>query len=205
MNSNAESVKDNMIELSRSPGFKNLLIGVTGSVAAIKIPILLEKLMNLPLKIVIVGTHHSFHFFNLQEIKEKYKSVKIFTDEQEWSTWNQMSDPVLHIELRKWADIMLISPLDANTLAKISSGICDNLLTCIARAWDLKKPLLFCPSMNTFMWEHPTTSEAIAKLERWGYTLIPVVSKKLACGDIGPGAMAEVDTIIAKIESLINN
>ncbi|XP_015784527.1 phosphopantothenoylcysteine decarboxylase isoform X1 [Tetranychus urticae] len=192
-----------MIELPNSPESTNLLIGVTGSVAAIKIPILLEKLMNLPLNIVIVGTNHSFHFFDLQEIKEKYKTVKIFTDDQEWSSWKQMSDPVLHIELRKWADIMLISPLDANTLAKISSGICDNLLTCIARAWDLQKPLLFCPSMNTFMWEHPVTSEAIRKLETWGYTLIPVVSKKLACGDIGPGAMAEVDTIIAQIKSLV--
>ncbi|XP_053209984.1 phosphopantothenoylcysteine decarboxylase-like [Panonychus citri] len=189
------------LELPCLPECINLVIGVTGSVAAIKIPILLEAIKDLPLNIIIVGTQHSFHFFNISELKVKHEKVKIFTDESEWTSWRQMTDPVLHIELRKWADILLIAPLDANTLAKISSGICDNLLTCVVRAWDLKKPFLFCPSMNTHMWEHPVTSEAIDKLLSWGFTLIPVVAKKLACGDIGPGGMAEVDTIVMEIKS----
>lgn len=64
------------------------------------------------------------------------KDIEVFTDENEWSTWQKRGDPVLHIELRKWADMILIAPLSANTMAKIVNGICDNLLTCVMRAWD---------------------------------------------------------------------
>lgn len=73
--------------------------------------------------------------------------------------------------------------------------MCDNLLTCIARAWDPRKPFLFCPAMNTKMWEHPITETQISTLKKWGYVEIPVISKTLICGDKGLGAMAEVDTI----------
>lgn len=174
----------------------NLLIGVTGSVAAIKLPLVIEKLQKLPFNIRIVGTTNSFNFFETSSIQDINANVKIYSDLDEWSSWKSISDPVLHIELRKWADIFLIAPLDANTLAKLSHGICDNLLTCIARAWDLNKPLLFCPAMNTFMWTHPSTDKAIKKLTSWKYQMIPVATKMLACGDFGQGAMAEVDTIV---------
>ncbi|XP_064609740.1 phosphopantothenoylcysteine decarboxylase-like [Liolophura sinensis] len=110
-----------------------------------------------------------------------------------------MGDPVLHIELRKWADIFVISPLDANTLAKLANGICDNLLTCIVRAWDRRKPLLFAPAMNTNMFEHPLTSQQISILQGFDYTYIPTICKTLACGDTGAGGMAEVTTIVQKI------
>lgn len=183
----------------------NLLIGVTGSVAAIKLPLLVAKFTGLAFNIRIVPTNNSLHFFSTEDVKKINDSVTIYTDQDEWSSWKEIKDPVLHIELRKWADILLIAPLDANTLAKMSNGICDNLLTCIVRAWDLKKPLIFCPAMNTFMWDHPSTDESIKKLLGWGYRMIPVVSKKLACGDVGAGAMAEVDTIVDYLKaSLIN-
>lgn len=63
----------------------------------------------------------------------------VLTDDHEWSSWSQRGDPVLHIELRKWADICLIAPLSANTLAKIANGLADNLLTSTLRAWDFSK------------------------------------------------------------------
>ena len=66
-------------------------------------------------------------------------------------------DAVLHIELRKWADVFVIAPLDANTLAKLAVGLCDNCLTCVWRAWDLAKPVVLAPAMNTLMWQHPFT------------------------------------------------
>lgn len=81
-------------------------------------------------------------------------------------------------------------------------GICDNLLTSTIRAWDLSKPLLFCPAMNTRMWEHPLTAKQISVLKEWGYIEIPPISKTLMCGDTGIGAMAEVDTIVNKIKSI---
>ncbi len=63
-------------------------------------------------------------------------------DEDDWRSWKTVGDDVLHIELRRWADIMVIAPLSANTLAKVANGLCDNLLTCVVRAWDWQKLLL---------------------------------------------------------------
>ncbi|XP_027989240.2 phosphopantothenoylcysteine decarboxylase isoform X3 [Eptesicus fuscus] len=118
--------------------------------------------------------------------------------------WKCRSDPVLHIDLRRWADLMLVAPLDANTLGKVASGICDNLLTCVIRAWDRRKPLLFCPAMNTAMWEHPLTSQQVGQLQAFGYIEIPCVAKKLVCGDQGLGAMAEVDTIVDTVKEVLS-
>ncbi|XP_030832797.1 phosphopantothenoylcysteine decarboxylase [Strongylocentrotus purpuratus] len=130
--------------------------------------------------------------------------VKLYRDQDEWEAWKKISDPVLHIELRRWADVMVIAPLDANTLGKIASGICDNLLTCVVRAWDMKRPLLFCPSMNTHMWEHPITHRQVSELTSLGYSEIPCVEKLLACGDKGFGAMAEVRTIVDRVKDICN-
>lgn len=74
------------------------------------------------------------------------------TDKDEWESWKLKGDKVLHIELRKWAHIMLIAPLSANSLAKISNGLCDNLLMSIVRAWDFNKPFIVAPAMNTYMY-----------------------------------------------------
>ena len=73
--------------------------------------------------------------------------------------------------------------------------MCDNLLLCIVRAWDLHKPLIFCPAMNTKMWNHPITSSQIKILKDWGFTEISPIAKILMCGDSGIGAMAEVPDI----------
>ncbi|XP_012583954.1 PREDICTED: phosphopantothenoylcysteine decarboxylase isoform X2 [Condylura cristata] len=145
-----------------------VLVGVTGSVAALKLPVLVARLLDIP------------------------------------GMWRCRSDPVLHIDLRRWADLMLVAPLDANTLGKVASGICDNLLTCVIRAWDLSKPLLFCPAMNTAMWEHPITTQQVGQLKAFGYVEIPCVVKKLVCGDQGLGAMAEVDTIVEKVKEVLS-
>ena len=76
------------------------------------------------------------------------------------------------------------------------------MLTCVARAWDLKKPLVFCPAMNTHMYEHPLTAEHIGKLKSFGYYEIPCVIKTLMCGDTGAGAMADIQTIVKHIKQL---
>ncbi|XP_067161668.1 phosphopantothenoylcysteine decarboxylase isoform X5 [Apteryx mantelli] len=158
-----------------------VLVGVTGSVAALKLPLLISQLLEIPgLEVKVVTTERAKHFYNAQEIP-----VTLYSDVDEWQLWKGRSDPVLHIDLRRWADLMLVAPLDANTLAKLANGICDNLLTCVIRAWDLSKPLLFCPAMNTAMWEHPITAQQVEQLKGFGYTEIPCVVKKLVCGDEG--------------------
>lgn len=183
-----------------SPEAIHVLVGVTGSVAALKLPLLVSGLLQIPgVEVQVVTTERAKHFYSIQDIP-----VPIYSDDDEWKMWNRRSDPVLHIELRRWADLMILAPLDANTLGKISSGICDNLVTCIVRAWDLQKPLLFCPAMNTAMWDHPITAEQIKCLHKFGYIEIECIEKTLMCGDKGLGAMAEVSTILEKVREVLS-
>lgn len=146
--------------------------------------------------------------------------------------WGQCRSPV-HThrpapQLRKWADVLLVAPLSANTLAKLSHGLADNLLvsassaplpgppplaltawhrrrgaqTSLARAWEVRTaPWLLAPAMNTAMWAHPFTATQLGVLQdTLGATLIPVkASTKLACGDVGSGAMAAVEDIVAAV------
>ena len=87
--------------------------------------------------------------------------------------------------MRNWADIGVIAPLSANSLAKIANGMADNLLTSVLRAWDFTKPVLVAPAMNTMMWDHPVTSVHLATLTQWGYTFIPPVTKTLGMKIMG--------------------
>ncbi|KAK3758611.1 hypothetical protein RRG08_019522 [Elysia crispata] len=180
----------------------NILVGCTGSVASIKIPQLVDNLLKIEVKpnIKVVTTSHALHFFNKADVQ-----APVLCDADEWEMWSDRGDPVLHIELRRWADLFLIAPLDANTLAKIAAGLCDNLLTLVARAWDSKRPLLFAPAMNTLMWEHPITAKHIQTLKSFGFHEVPCVSKELLCGDKGLGAMAEVATLVSAVESALTS
>lgn len=177
---------------------RNILIGCTGSVATIKLPLLIEKLraQKPDVEIKVIVTQHAEHFFSISDIPP---DVPILRDADEWASWKGRGDPVLHIELGKWADLMVIAPLDANSLAKMAQGLCDNLLLCTTRAWDFGKPLLFAPAMNTRMWDHPITGPQIETLKSWGLQEIPCVAKTLMCGDTGQGAMAEVNTIVQTV------
>lgn len=105
--------------------------------------------------------------------------------------------------LRKWADLVLIAPASADFLAKLSGGVSDTLALSVLRAWDVaSNPCILCPAMNTLMWLHPTTSEALARLTGWGYQVVHPVRKELACKDVGLGAMADVDTIINCVKEI---
>ncbi|XP_077372911.1 phosphopantothenoylcysteine decarboxylase isoform X2 [Festucalex cinctus] len=130
-------------DLVKTSGTFSVLVGVTGSVAALKLPVLVSELLHLPgVDVRVVTTEHALHFYNPEEV-----SVKVYSDKDEWEMWSHRSDPVLHIELRRWADLLVIAPLDANTLGKISSGICDNLLADVcgeSLGYQLPSPLLPC-------------------------------------------------------------
>jgi phosphopantothenoylcysteine decarboxylase len=207
-----------------------LLVCVTGSVAAIKTTQLLESLGGKGYEIRVALTHAADYFLPEWQQVRASDRIGFYRDADEWpkSGWNR-GDDVLHIELRRWADAMLIAPLDAHTLAKWANGLADNLVTSIIRAWDFSKPLLFAPAMNTLMWQNPITRRHLAQIladldEIWpdhrhldsldelikNFTrqhkpvrLIAPVEKTLACGDIGPGAMAEIDDIVALVQQFI--
>ncbi|CAF0895229.1 unnamed protein product [Adineta steineri] len=183
----------------------HLLLGVTGSVAAIKVNELVQKFNSHNIETIVIPTEIAKHFIHLEDSWCPHGSVSnikgpcYFEDNDEWSSWKVRGDPVLHIILRDWADILLIAPLDANTLAKMSSGLCDNLLTNVIRAWDLKnkKPLIVAPAMNTAMFEHPLTRQHLDIITKnFGYIEIPCIEKTLMCGQTGIGAMASVETIV---------
>ena len=119
-----------------------------------------------------------------------------------------MGDPVLHIDLRDWADIVVIAPLSAHTLAKLAAGLCDDTLTCVLRAWDLghhverpAKPIVLAPAMNTAMWQHPLTQQQLQTIQSFSskdkdvVKIVTPMVKTLACGEVGQGALASVDDI----------
>ena len=200
----------------------NVILGMTGSVASIKAGELITKLAyddrihaavghqdTVVNSLKVVATKAAKHFFNWEELNEFWfhHAVEFHSDEEEWRDWKKVGDPVLHIELRRWADILVIAPCSANTLAKLANGLCDDLLSCIVRAWDFKDPnkrLIIAPAMNTMMWESPFTQKHLETLVELGggtmddqkrVQIIGPVEKTLACGDVGNGAMASPEDI----------
>lgn len=123
-----------------------VLLGLTGSVASVKYAELACALREVGFEVRIIGTSSAEVFTKLasgydppafDKLQALQPPVQTFSDRDEWASYMSVKkDPVLHIELRKWADIFLIAPLSANSLGKLAHGLCDNLLTCVARAWD---------------------------------------------------------------------
>ncbi|ESQ48116.1 hypothetical protein EUTSA_v10021520mg [Eutrema salsugineum] len=183
------------MEVITAPRKPRVLLAASGSVAAIKFGNLCHCFTEWA-EVRAVVSKTSLHFLDKLSLPQE---VTLYTDEDEWSSWNKIGDPVLHIELRRWADVLVIAPLSANTLGKIAGGLCDNLLTCIIRAWDYSKPLFVAPAMNTFMWNNPFTERHLLSLDELGITLIPPIKKRLACGDYGNGAMAEPSLIYSTV------
>jgi phosphopantothenoylcysteine decarboxylase len=167
----------------------NILLGVTGSVAAVLTPKLIDSLKELG-DVKVIFTDTTYNFIHSHEVHHQ-----IYNDRSEWSEFDKVGDPILHIELRKWADVMVIAPCTMNTLAKISNGLCDNLLTNVVRAWDWGKPMIIAPACNTYMWDNPITHRQIETMKDMGTKIVPPVNKTLACGDTGIGAMAPIKSI----------
>lgn len=165
----------------------NILLGVSGSVAARLTPKLAESLKTIG-NVTVIVTDSAKHF-----IPEGYPYL---TDKDEWESWKE-EQSVLHIELRKKASALVLAPLSANTLAKMANGICDNLLTSLIRAWDYNRPVIVAPSMNTYMWENPITYNQLEKISDFTHIINPV-EKTLVCGDHGIGAMANITDIVNK-------
>lgn len=217
-----------------------VLLGVTGSVAAIKTPELYEGLTAAGHQVKVVATRAALYFFDPAQLtllpgaSPVTPSLRnpevVILDEDEWPGQERgqryrRGDAVLHIELRRWAEVLMIAPLDANTLAKLAVGLSDNCLTCIYRAWEPTRPVVLAPAMNTLMWQHPLTARHLRQLATdagaappegmtledlpgWINTrcsalhLISPDSRRLACGDIGVGALAPVDQIIQVVARL---
>ena len=171
----------------------NVLLGVTGSVAAKLTPKIQKSIVDAGHELKTVATSSALHFR-----ENWYEWKPYFVDSDEWEFY-KIYNEVLHIDLVKWADIFIIAPYTANSLSKISNGICDNLLTSCARAWDYRKKMIIAPAMNTQMYVNPLTQIQKDILFDFGAIFVDPQVKELFCGDTGIGAMADIDDIIKRI------
>jgi len=168
---------------------KKILIGITGSIAAYKIPLLVRRIKKMGAQVKIIMTPDARDFvtpLTLSVLSENPVFTKAFKEET--GQW------VSHVELGLWADLMLIAPASANTIAKMANGIADNLL--LTTYLSAKCSVIFAPAMDLDMYRHSRTKENIDKLEKKGDVLIEAGEGELASGLCGEGRMEEPDKIV---------
>lgn len=171
----------------------NILLGISGGVAAYKAIILARLLQKQGHRIRFVLSEHAQAFvspFTLQAISGEAVRSALFDEHAEQG--------MSHIELARWADLYLIAPASANTLAKLAHGIADNLLTTLYLATPAE--IVIAPAMNQQMWAHPAVQDNLARLAaRARHRILPVGEGEQACGDIGAGRLLEPEDIVAAL------
>lgn len=176
---------------------KRILLGITGGIAAYKIAFLVRSLKKLGAEVKIIMTPASFDFISplvLATLSENEVHSTFW--EKQTGKWNN------HVDYGLWADLFVVAPLTANTLAKMATGTCDNLL--LASYFSMKCPTLVAPAMDLDMYAHPTTTRNLAQLAQDGVRIIPAESGELASGLIGEGRMAEPETIVKAINAFFD-
>ena len=177
---------------------KKILLGVSGSIAAYKVAMLIRLLVREGAEVRVVMTPSSTAFITPLTLAtlSKHPVSTAFTKDsgRDW---------INHVELAGWADLLVIAPLSANTLSKMVNGACDNLL--LAVYLSAKCPVMVAPAMDLDMWKHPSTQRNIAGLESFGNTVLQVETGELASGLTGEGRMTEPEQIMAAIREHFQN
>ena len=174
---------------------KKILIGITGGIAAYKIPSLVRLYRKNGAEVKVVMTPSAENFVTKLTL-QTVSNNEVYVNNFEIDEYKPE-----HISLCEWADIFVIAPAGANTISKIANGICDNLLTSIACAF--KGQILFVPAMNTGMWENKFVQENISKLQSSGFAVLEPDSGYLACGNDGKGRMCEPEIIAEKTYDIL--
>ena len=170
---------------------KKIIIGITGGIAAYKINYLVRDFVKAGAEVRIVMTKPTEDFVSPLTLSTLSRN-KVYTDfYDENKTWNN------HVELALWADVMLIAPCTANTLAKIANGICDNFLMAVYMS--AKCPVIIAPAMDLDMYAHPAVTRNLNIIESFGHIIIPAEYGELASGLIGQGRLAEPETIFRTV------
>ncbi|MGJ3235430.1 bifunctional phosphopantothenoylcysteine decarboxylase/phosphopantothenate--cysteine ligase CoaBC [Marivirga sp.] len=176
---------------------KKIILGITGSIAAYKTAMLTRLLVKAGAEIQVIMTEDAKEFITpltLSTLSQKpVLSNFVKSDSGEWNN---------HVDLGLWADLILIAPASANTIAKCAHGICDNLL--LATYLSAKCPIAFAPAMDLDMYKHPSTSENLKKLESFGNIVIHAASGELASGLEGQGRMQEPEYLVKEIENILS-
>lgn len=166
---------------------KKILLGITGSIAAYKSAFLVRLLLKAGAEVQVLMTNAATQFITpltLSTLSKNPVHQNVISQE----SWNN------HVELGLWADAMVIAPLTANSLTKLATGICDNIIS--ASYLSARCPVFFAPAMDLDMWKHPATIENVKRLQSFGNQLIDVEDGELASGLTGKGRMAEPETIV---------
>jgi len=173
---------------------KKILLGVTGSIAAYKSLLLVRALIREGATVKVVQTPSSKDFVTPLSLATLSKNP-VHSDLFSVDTWAN------HVELGRWADVMVIAPLSCNTLAKMAYGLCDNLL--LAVYLSAVCPVVVAPAMDEDMWHHPSTQANLERLTAYGNRIIPVEKGELASGLYGDGRMAEPETIFNYLKGML--
>lgn len=178
---------------------KHILVGISGGIAAYKIPELIRLLRKAGAEVRVTTTKNALEFVTSLTL-ETLSNAKVYSDV--FAAINEHQTE--HISLPDWADMMVIAPATANVLGKMASGIADDALTTTFAACAARKPILIVPAMNDKMYENPATQHAMTELSSWsGITLLDCAEGELACGTSGKGRMQEVDVIREAIEDVL--
>lgn len=176
---------------------KRIVVGVSGGIAAYKACDLVSKLSKKDYEVKVILTKHAEKFVSkltFEALCHNYVETDLFDESNE--------DPIAHITLAKWADLMIIVPATANIIAKVTHGISDDLLSTTFLACNKHK--MICPAMNTQMYENPITQKNIQACKDLGYQILDPVVGHLACNDTGRGKMMEPADIVEAIDNYFN-
>ena len=177
----------------------NILLAVTGSISAYKAADLTSQLTKLGHQVKVLMTPAATAFITpltLQVLSKQAVLVEVMTEDD--------LKQIQHIDLGKEADLFLVAPASANTIAKLAHGFADNIVTSTALALPSEVKKFLAPAMNTKMLDHPATQNNLETLKSYGYQIIPPREALLACGDQGSGALASIETILTIIQESLS-
>lgn len=178
---------------------KCVVIGVTGGIAVYKALDVISTLRKKDIEVHVIMTESATKFVNpltFQSISQNMVVTDMFAEPKAWE--------IQHISLAQKADLMLIAPATANIIGKVANGIADDMLSTTIMAAS-KAKVIFAPAMNTNMYQNKIVENNIEKLKNFGYDFIEPASGRLACGDVGIGKLADINTIVEKVLSELND
>ncbi len=174
---------------------KKIVLAVTGSIAAYKTPHLVRLLVKAGADVKVITTPSAEQFVSPLSLSTVSKHP-VHSNVSDRASWNN------HVQMGLWADLMLIAPCSANTLAKLGHGICDNLVCAVYLS--ARCPVFIAPAMDEDMWLHASTRQNVQKLRSYGNYIVPVAHGELASGLIGEGRMAEPEEIVKHLDSFLS-
>jgi phosphopantothenoylcysteine synthetase/decarboxylase len=176
---------------------KNIVLGITGSIAAFKACDIIRALVKDGAILETILTKNGAQFITpltLQTLSKNKVHLSMFNKQNNWE--------IDHISLAKKADLILIAPASADIIARLAVGRADDLLTCTVLA--SKSKVLICPAMNSAMYNHPATQNNFQILKSYGYKIVDSQNGELACGDFGDGRLADIEVILSQIKKCLS-